>query len=94
MAMFGKRFFSRLMLVAPIMPSGKIKNWLIIRVYICPKCGCARIFWVDEMGSSDHICCRAESCNGTMTLMMLTMEQAKTVPQVWARIELASARGF
>ena len=92
--MFGVEFFKRQFLVHGCWPKSKIKDWQIVRVYICSTCGCARLFWVDEMCSSDHISCRAKTCTGTMTLMSVPMEQAKTIPNVQERINFATARGF
>lgn len=72
----------------------KIKERQRVLVFICEKCGSARLFWHDEMVLQDHIHCPKEGCGGTMTLMDVPIEQAKQVPKIWERVEFNTALGL
>jgi len=71
----------------------KIKDRQRVFVFICDKCGYVRLFWDEEMCLQDHISCRAEDCDGGMTLYDVPMEQAKQVPKIWERVEFHAQLG-
>jgi len=74
---------------------GKLKEWRYVYVYICPKCDCVRIWWIDEMHPpTDTMRCVNTSCSDRMKLRLLTMEEARRHTNTWRRIEDLSARGF
>ncbi|MBI4709421.1 MAG: hypothetical protein HY764_04435 [Candidatus Portnoybacteria bacterium] len=92
--MFGQDFLRRLILthgIDNVIPKGEIKDWNHILVYICETCHYVRLFWLDEMKDSDIIGCKSGSCNGTMRLYDVPMDKAKTIPEIWERIELHAA---
>ncbi|OGY41877.1 MAG: hypothetical protein A2Y82_05480 [Candidatus Buchananbacteria bacterium RBG_13_36_9] len=71
----------------------KIKDRQRVFVFICKKCESVRLFWDEEMVLQDHIPCRMGSCNSTMTLCSVPMEQAKQVPKIWERVEFHALQG-